>query len=331
MCNFLEIKLEAMVLILTDSDEPTTDWVIDWLYYLNKPFIRISKGNVIYIKTIYEHANEFECIFEYKDINNNFISIDTATISSYWYRRSSLRGGFQKLNTNNEIVDQTINEHILEEQRAAIAILNLILNRKNRINRIEDNHISKIGILQSAKDIGIKTPATLICSEKKDLIPFYEAHEGKVITKSIGDPTALFFQNFHCFTNKINIDEIPEHFGLSLFQEMIEKFVELRLFYLKRTFYGSAIFSQLDPQTKIDFKNYNYERPNRVVPYKLPSNEEEKFQNLMHINGLTSGSLDIVLTPKYEYVFLEVNPIGQFEQVSVPCNYNLFKTIAEIL
>jgi hypothetical protein len=51
----------------------------------------------------------------------------------------------------------------------------------------------------------------------------------------------------------------------------------------------------------------------------------------MHVNGLTSGSLDVVLTTQYEYVFLEVNPIGQFEQVSVPCNYNLFKTIAEIL
>jgi ATP-GRASP peptide maturase of grasp-with-spasm system len=320
-----------MILIITDNDEPTTDWVIDWLYHLKKDFIRISKITPIRIKTIYEKAAEFECVFEYSDVNNKRVSIDTAFISSYWYRRSSLRATFQQLKTDDMDINNTVNAHIYEEQKAAIKMLNFILNRKNKINRVEDNDISKLGILQSAKDLGIKTPATLVCSEKKELIPFYETHKGNVVTKSIGDPTALFFQHFHSFTSKINIDEIPDHFGLSLFQEMVEKFVELRIFYLHGIFYGSAIFSQLDPQTKVDFKNYNHEKPNRVVPYKLPKKEEEKFRRLMQINGLTSGSLDIILSPQYEYIFLEVNPIGQFEQVAVPCNYHLFKIIAEIL
>ena len=46
---------------------------------------------------------------------------------------------------------------------------------------------------------------------------------------------------------------------------------------------------------------------------------------------LNSGSIDIILTPDNKYVFLEVNPVGQFEQVSFPCNYGLFKEVAEYL
>jgi D-alanine-D-alanine ligase-like ATP-grasp enzyme len=46
---------------------------------------------------------------------------------------------------------------------------------------------------------------------------------------------------------------------------------------------------------------------------------------------LNCGSIDMIVTPKNEYVFLEVNPVGQFGMVSYPCNYNLEKKIAEYL
>jgi len=46
---------------------------------------------------------------------------------------------------------------------------------------------------------------------------------------------------------------------------------------------------------------------------------------------LNSGSIDILVTPNNEYVFLEVNPVGQFGMVSQPCNYYLEKRIAERL
>ena len=46
---------------------------------------------------------------------------------------------------------------------------------------------------------------------------------------------------------------------------------------------------------------------------------------------LDSGSIDIIVTNKGEYVFLEVNPVGHFTQVSSPCNYYLEKEIAEII
>ena len=51
----------------------------------------------------------------------------------------------------------------------------------------------------------------------------------------------------------------------------------------------------------------------------------------MDLLNLDCGSIDMILTPKNEYVFLEVNPIGQFGMTSYPCNFQLEKRIAEIL
>ena len=51
----------------------------------------------------------------------------------------------------------------------------------------------------------------------------------------------------------------------------------------------------------------------------------------MERTGLITGSLDFILTPSGEYVFLEVNPSGQYDMISKPCNYHLDKAIATFL
>lgn len=51
----------------------------------------------------------------------------------------------------------------------------------------------------------------------------------------------------------------------------------------------------------------------------------------MEVIDLNSGSIDMLVSKKNEYIFLEVNPIGQFAQVSYPCNYYIQKEIASEL
>ena len=51
----------------------------------------------------------------------------------------------------------------------------------------------------------------------------------------------------------------------------------------------------------------------------------------MKKSNLDTGSIDIVVTKKEEYVFLEVNPVGQFGWVSSNCNYYLEEKVANYL
>ena len=46
---------------------------------------------------------------------------------------------------------------------------------------------------------------------------------------------------------------------------------------------------------------------------------------------LTTGSIDLIKSVDGEYIFLEINPIGQFGMVSNPCNYPLERKVAEWL
>jgi glutathione synthase/RimK-type ligase-like ATP-grasp enzyme len=47
--------------------------------------------------------------------------------------------------------------------------------------------------------------------------------------------------------------------------------------------------------------------------------------------GMKSGSIDLIVDENNDYIFLEVNPIGQFAQVSIPCNYYIEEYIANYL
>jgi glutathione synthase/RimK-type ligase-like ATP-grasp enzyme len=117
----------------------------------------------------------------------------------------------------------------------------------------------------------------------------------------------------------------------SLFQKYIKKKYEIRSFFLGGNFFSMAVMSQSDQKTMIDFRNYNYEKPNRYVPYKLPKVLEKKLQSLMYELNLKTGSIDLIFTEEGKYIFLEVNPIGQFGMTSYPCNYYLESEIAKYL
>lgn len=319
-----------MILILTDKDEPTTDFVIDWLNYLEKNFVRISYEDKLDIKSIYITDNGLEATFEYLN-DSQKITLDTKDISSYWYRRSSLGWGFEEMSTEDEEINEVLNSYLLEEHSSATKMLNVILNSKSKINAFDDNSLLKLDVLQLAQKNGLKIPDSLLCCSKKDLLEFNQMHSGNIITKSLGDPTSFFHKNLHQFTTKIEIDEMPDTFGISLFQEMIQKVVELRIYFLNDSYYGSAIFSQMSDQTKMDLKHYDLDKPNRVVPYTIPGEIKNQLKSLMNDLNLNSGSIDMIVNEKLEYIFLEVNPIGQFEQVAVPCNQDLFKLVAETL
>lgn len=95
--------------------------------------------------------------------------------------------------------------------------------------------------------------------------------------------------------------------------------------------YSMAIFSQNDEQTQVDFRNYNVKKPNRTIPFKLPEIEKDKLVKFMNAVNMNCGSIDVIYTKDKKFVFLEVNPVGQFYQLSYPCNYHVEKKIAEYL
>lgn len=156
------------------------------------------------------------------------------------------------------------------------------------------------------------------------------------ITKSIG--VQVRRENLDgvelAYTEKIDAADLeigPDTFFPSLVQKKVKKKYEIRTFYFNGKFFSMAIFSQSNISTSVDFRKYDEIRPNRTVPFQLPRDIEKKLETLFEILRLNTGSIDLILDTDNNFVFLEINPVGQFGMVSKPCNFQIEKYIAQQL
>ena len=193
---------------------------------------------------------------------------------------------------------------------------------------------NKLVNLKIAQKVGFLIPETLITNSKIELKNFVKEF-GKVITKDLKAPVYIRTKKkVHISTGAKIVDskmlsKLNAYFTPIFLQQYIEKQLELRVYVFRERIYSMAIFSQNDKKTSIDFRNYNKERPNRAVPYRLPKLIESKIKQFMKELDYKTGSIDLILTPQNEYVFLEINPMGQFHWVSENCNYYIEKEIAK--
>ena len=114
------------------------------------------------------------------------------------------------------------------------------------------------------------------------------------------------------------------------FQEVIPKRLELRVTIIGDDLFVCEIHSQQDERTSLDWRHYE-----AAIPYtkgSLPPEIAEKCFALMKSYGLNYSSMDLILTPEGEYVFLENNPAGQcfFVQDRIP-EFKMIEAVAAYL
>lgn len=324
---------KSIILIISEENDSTTEIVIRWIKYFGADFLRINDTSILDL--------DFMSIDEESDVQFQFNSKKycLSDFTSYWYRRGRLNFNFPKITMSSKMLQNPVNRMLEMENNH---ILNYIYNYFEKrqgikaIGSIYDNNTNKMSNLLSARGVGLKIPASVVATSKKKASEFIK-NKKKIIVKPIYQAGFLYEDSnkistgFTSLISEQEIFELPKNIYPSLMQEYIEKKYELRIFYLHGVCYSSAIFSQLDPQTVVDFRNYNWQKPNRTPPYNLPKNISAKIKKLMDKIGMNCGSIDMIVTPNNDFVFLEVNPVGQFWQVSYPCNYYLEKKIAEFL
>ena len=351
-----------MILIIgrNEIDMPT-DLVYSWVKYLGAGCIKLNGSDLL------EQQNAI-CINN-DGISSkpkwSFNGINIEDITAIWMRRWIASEVFNELDTLMDssvfldlmagMAEKTAHEKGAADLTEIIAMMKaeFISQRRSEFKSYSQyffeliKNIPTLGFafysakdpckaqqIKMAQDAGLKTPDSILTNSKEHLKSFASRY-GKIICKNIGEISALYYHKlFMTYTSVITpefIEQLPDHFYLSLFQEAIDKEFEIRVFYLNGSLYSMAIFSGQDPQTRIDFRMYNAEKPNRTVPFQLPADIEAKIIEFMKRVNLTTGSLDLIYSQQGEYYFLEVNPVGQFGMVSFPCNYNLEKKVAEHL
>lgn len=327
--------LKAIILVISDSDDHSTNEVLSYFKYYGIDFVRINENTNITIKSFILNSNGIDFILILNDAFYQDYILSYQEITGVWYRRGKLNLYNPKFSDSSmpAFYNERINTYFNYEIKDLEYIINYLLREtKPSINSYLDNSINKLQALYIASKHGLSIPYTFISNYKQEIEN--ELCDCEFITKDIRDNRVTFENRFHFITGKTTLAKIQDLLESedvtfpNLIQEKIDKEYEVRSFYLHGTFYSTAIFSQSDPSTQIDFRNYNFERMNRIVPYKLPQHIEDKLTATMKELKINCGSIDLIKSIQGDYIFLEINPIGQYSQVSIPGQYYLDNEIA---
>lgn len=312
--------MSQQILILSQSHlEGTTDHVCQWMDHLRIPYLRVN-------------GEDFFDIQNLDDLPGN------NEMAAVWYRRKissfPVKYRLKQADFNTEY---TLKRFLVDEFNSLHSLLFFTIDRHKWLNDpISEDNLNKLHVLSLARQCGINIPFTEVVTTKAAIIHLLDKCN-ELIVKPVSE--CIFVEDadgekYKMLTktiNKANLHLVPEKFFPSLVQEKIIKKFEIRTFYLDGECHSMAIFSQNNRKTKDDFRNYDNQRPNRTVPYKLPADLELKLEQLMKALRFRTGSIDLMVDMQGNYHFLEINPEGQFGMVSYPCNYYLEKKLALLL
>lgn len=317
-----------MILLLSSDGDYSTERIVQWLKYQQyTDFLRLSPMDFVDNPIdIYPKDG----LFYVKGKEFGFSSIKVV-----WYRRF---GGFSfsvPFNTVKEGIGELTAELLKNEINNITDFFVSLIPEVPIIGSTRKSNTNKLIELYKAKLAGLNVPFTFVTSEKETIELRIKKYPN-LISKSVFNARPVSYNEkvYTMFTTQITEQDmavIPDHFFPSLIQEEIKKDYEIRVFYYLGQFYCMAIISQNNPQTKIDFRRYDTHTPNRFIPCEIDDDTKEKINIFMNSMDLNIGSLDFVKDIQGKLYFLEVNFMGQFGMVDIPCNYGIHKQIANHL
>lgn len=198
----------------------------------------------------------------------------------------------------------------------------------------------KASQLQQAQALGFEIPPTLITNHPADFREFYRRHNGRIISKVFhrnvqradNDPNES--SNFVCMTQILSNRDVAYASSIQyspvIFQAYVPKRLELRVTVVGTRVLTAAIHSQDTHRTRHDFRRADLQHT-RYVPFTLPREIEALCLKLVQHLGLCFGAIDLVLTPDDRYVFLEINPSGQWRWVQTMSGLPIADAMADLL
>jgi glutathione synthase/RimK-type ligase-like ATP-grasp enzyme len=288
-----------MILIHTRSTDETTTDIIRWLVHYKKAFFRLNSIS--------------DLIAWYKDLKEADGFCHASFRSCYFNGTGNLIPGISE---EDKELDRQLRDQLQEQAHAL--------------------KVNKLKTLKIAEELGFQIPRTVIaCNRLK--IQELKTSWGRIIHKSM-------HQGIVVNTNRVLLsgqrtEEVTEDtiarmgdtFFPSLIQQLVPKQFEIRVFCFRNIIKAIAIFTQRNALTEIDGRSIDTQKPNRQVPFELPGEIKHKLRQVMERLGLNYGSFDLICTPDNEFVFLEVNPYGQYGFLSLAGNFYIEKQIAEYL
>lgn len=182
-----------------------------------------------------------------------------------------------------------------------------------------------------AHKCGFSIPPTLVSNHPEEIRTFIDRLDGAAIYKTFNAlvPTTVV-------TPDLLADDEALRWTPGIYQALVEKDYELRVTVVGHRMFVTRIDSQGTKRGKIDWREAQWQ-PRGVSSdlvfrrATLPIKVRQACRRLMRALSLVYGAIDLIVTPRGDYVFLEVNPSGQFLWVDHAVGFPLLDALAEML
>lgn len=304
-----------MILIITHKEDYTADYLINSL----------NKRKLNYFRFNCEDIDEYDVYFSNKnDFRPVVNGIDT--FKAVWYRRTKYPS-FPQYNIPEQQYLIREYEYLLSNFLENLSCSKW-LSSPQMINAAEN----KITQLRAAIKAGFTIPKTLISSNPARLKKFAsEGNNKRVIIKPLHSGRLNSSKGVKLiYSNLLKAEQLDNlHlFQLTpcIYQEYIDKVYELRITVVDKRVFAARVNSQADIDTTIDWRKKRL----TFQPYILPNDIAEKCIKIVNVLGLKFGAIDMIKTEE-GYVFLEVNPNGQWAWIEMDTQLPISNAIIDYL
>ena len=235
--------------------------------------------------------------------------ISLATIDVAWY----LREGIKDQNRPTDLESRFTYNETRQALRALFSVMSCRwVNERETVERVTSNKL-----LQQTKAIrcGLQVPRTIVSNQPNRVVGFSDPQEG-LLLKSLGYIKLDEEGRLALYSERFSHEELSENpsaiQACPVFaQEYVQKHCEHRVMVIGSQILACRIDSQASEKTRVDWRHYDFEHvEHRAIT--LPREVQEKLLSFMTSIDLRYGAIDMVETPEGDFVFLEVNPSGQW-------------------
>jgi len=180
--------------------------------------------------------------------------------------------------------------------------------------------------LHVASQAGLRIPDTLITNDPKRAEAFVERHRGRVIHKALTVPKNRLLDTRQWTEDaRPALAELP--LAPTMFQERILGPADVRATVIGEEILAARI-ATAEGRNDVDSR-FDLDVP--YAAHRLPDPVIRSLLELMRALGLVFGTIDMKITDDGDYVFLEVNPQGQFLFVELLTKQPIAQTLARFL
>lgn len=311
-------KAKTVVIISSKSDVHATT-VLEELRTMGQPAVLLDLSDFpLHSQLAIDYANQRDHQFTLK---TPAAAIDFAEVGSIWWRRP------QNFQLDPALQDAAAVQFAFNESHEAITGLWHALDVFwiNDPARDATAH-RKAYQLRLARETGLIIPETLITNDPAAARQFIERN-GKAVCKAFSATEANWRE-----TRLVREQELANlqavSFAPVIFQRYIEAVYDLRITVVGGEIFPAAIHSQ-ETAYAIDCR-MDIGRA-RIEAVSLPQPVKAQLLRLMDQLGLVYGAIDMRLQSDGTYVFLEINPAGQFLFIENATKQPIAHTVAKTL